>query len=101
MRAARCTLSRTPFGVRLVGWTGLLNGKRATTHWEDMDDLRTMSPKVDVQPERRWVRDENTVTSGGNSAGIDMSRHLVETLVSRKLALRTARQMEYTWNECA
>lgn len=39
------------------------------------------------------------VTSGGISAGIDMSLHLVERLAGRKLALRTARQMEYRWEE--
>lgn len=64
-----------------------------------MDDLRTMFPHVKVQQQRRWVRDGNTVTSGGISAGMDMSLHLVEILVSRELALRTARQMEYAWNE--
>ena len=56
---------------------------------------------MSVQKQRRWVRDGNTVTSGGISAGVDMSLHLVETLVSRELALRTARQMEYTSNENA
>jgi transcriptional regulator GlxA family with amidase domain len=88
-------------GAFLLAQAGLLTNKRATTHWEDMDDLQAMFPQVHVQPQRRWVRDGNTVTSGGISAGIDMSLHLVETLVSRELALRTARQMEYAWNENA
>ncbi len=88
-------------GAFLLAQAGLLTGKRATTHWEDMDDLQTMFPQVAVQQQRRWVRDGKTVTSGGISAGIDMSLHLVETLVNRELALRTARQMEYTWNENA
>jgi transcriptional regulator GlxA family with amidase domain len=88
-------------GAFLLAQAGLLTGKQATTHWEDMDDLQTMFPEVQVQPQRRWVRDGNIVTSGGISAGIDMSLHLVETLVSRELALRTARQMEYAWNENA
>jgi transcriptional regulator GlxA family with amidase domain len=88
-------------GAFLLAKAGLLNGKRATTHWEDMDDLQTMFPPVKVQPKMRWVRDGDTVTSGGISAGIDMSLHLVETLVSRDLALRTALQMEYAWNQNA
>ncbi len=88
-------------GAFLLAQAGLLAGKQATTHWEDMDDLQAMFPQVSVQKQRRWVRDGNTVTSGGISAGIDMSLHMVETLVSRDLALRTARQMEYTWNEAA
>lgn len=88
-------------GAFLLAQAGLLAGKQATTHWEDMDDLQTMFPQVKVVRNRRWIRDGNTVTSGGISAGIDMSLHLVETLVSRELALRTAHQMEYAWNENA
>lgn len=88
-------------GALLLAKAGLLNGKCATTHWEDIDDLQTMFPQVQVQAQKRWVRDGDTVTSGGISAGIDMSLHLVETLVSRDLALRTARQMDYAWNEKA
>ena len=88
-------------GALLLAKAGLLNGKCATTHWEDMDDLQTVFPQVQVQAQKRWVRDGNTVTSAGISAGIDMSLHLVETLVSRDLALRTARQMDYAWNEKA
>ncbi|MES2581317.1 MAG: DJ-1/PfpI family protein [Pseudomonadota bacterium] len=88
-------------GAFLLAQAGLLAGKQATTHWEDMDDLQTMFPQVKVVRDRRWIRDGNTVTSGGISAGIDMSLHLVETLVNRELALRTAHQMEYAWNENA
>jgi transcriptional regulator GlxA family with amidase domain len=100
--AAHCELTASVCtGAFLLAKAGLLEGKRATTHWEDMDDLKAMFPAVDVQPQRRWVRDGSTITSGGISAGIDMSLHLVETLVSRELALRTAHQMEYAWNENA
>lgn len=88
-------------GAFLLAQAGLLADKRATTHWEDMDDLQSMFPDVEVVRDKRWVRDGNTVTSGGISAGIDMSLHLVETLVNRELALRTAHQMEYAWNENA
>ena len=65
-------------GALLLAKAGLLNGKCATTHWEDMDDLQTMFPQVQVQAQKRWVRDGDTVTSGGISAGIDMSLHLVD-----------------------
>ena len=88
-------------GAFLLAQAGLLIGKQATTHWEDMDELQTMFPQIQVGTKMRWVRDRNTVTSGGISAGIDMSLHLVETLVSRELALHTAHQMEYAWNENA
>jgi len=91
--AAVCT------GAFLLGQAGLLDGRRATTHWEDIADLRRDFPQIDVVADRRWVDEGSVVTSGGISAGIDMSLHLVERLGGRDLALRTARQMEYRWDE--
>ena len=91
--AAVCT------GAFLLGQAGLLDGRRATTHWEDIADLRRDFPQIDVIADRRWVDEGSVVTSGGISAGIDMSLHLVERLAGRDLALRTARQMEYRWDE--
>ena len=78
--------------------TGLSNAK-VTTHWEDIPDLRQQFPDLNVQENIRWVDEGNLVSSGGISAGIDMSLHLVGRLHSRDLAERTARQMEYDWNE--
>ena len=86
-------------GAFLLAQAGLLDQQDATTHWEDIDDLRAMFPKVRVQPQRRWIDNGRIVTAAGISAGIDMSLHLVERLAGRELALRTARQMEYDWNE--
>jgi transcriptional regulator GlxA family with amidase domain len=88
-------------GAFLLAKAGLLEGKSATTHWEDIDDLRTMFPSVQVQERRRWVDEGSVVTSAGISAGIDMSLHLVERMTSRKLAERTARQMEFDWTQTA
>ncbi len=100
--AAHCTLTASVCtGAFLLAQAGLLNGKDATTHWEDMEDLRQQFPQLRVQPQRRWVQDGNIVTSAGISAGIDMSLHLVETLLSRELALATARQMDYEWSQNA
>ena len=86
-------------GAFLLAQAGLLDQQDATTHWDDIDDLRAMFPKVRVQPQRRWIDNGRIVTCAGISAGIDMSLHLVERLAERELALRTARQMEYDWNE--
>lgn len=86
-------------GAFLLARAGLLDGREATTHWEDVDDLRAAFPLVKVKAERRWIDDGAIVTSGGISAGIDMSLHLVARLAGRDLALRTARQMEYDWNQ--
>lgn len=98
--AGRCELvASVCTGALLLGQAGLLNGRRATTHWEDMDLLRKMVPQVQVCEELRWIDEGDIVTSGGISAGIDMSLHLVERLAGRELALRTARQMEYAWRD--
>lgn len=88
-------------GAFLLAKAGLLDGKSATTHWEDIADLRTMFPSVRVLEGRRWVDEGNIVTSAGISAGIDMSLHLVERIIDRRLAEQTARQMEFDWTENA
>ena len=84
-------------GALLLAEAGLLDGQPATTHWEDLDELRQGWPQVEVRSERRWVDNGRMVTSGGISAGIDMSLHLVARLSGQALADRTARQMDYDW----
>ncbi|MDM5177598.1 DJ-1/PfpI family protein [Massilia sp. DJPM01] len=86
-------------GAILLAQAGLLDGQEATTHWEDVAELRAAFPQVRVLAERRWIDNGAIVTSGGISAGIDMSLHLVERLAGRELAVRTARQMDYDWNQ--
>ncbi len=84
-------------GAFLLAKAGVLDGKRATTHWEDIDDFRKSFPGVPIDAEARWVDEGRIVTSAGISAGIDMSLYLVERLAGQPLALRTARQMDYRW----
>ena len=86
-------------GAILLAATGLLDGLPATTHWADMAELRERFPAVQVQQDRRWVDNGRIVTSGGISAGIDMSLHLVARLGGMELARRTALRMEYDWKE--
>ncbi len=84
-------------GAFLLAKAGLLNSKAATTHWEDIQDLKDMFPDVEIKKDARWVDEGNIVTAAGISAGIDMSLHLVSRFDSDDLAIRTARQMEYDW----
>jgi len=88
-------------GAFLLAEAGLLAGLDVTTHWEDIDDLEAAYAGINVIRSRRWVDSGAIVTSGGISAGIDMSLHLVERLGGRELAQSTARQMEYAWHENA
>ncbi|WAC74382.1 DJ-1/PfpI family protein [Roseateles sp. SL47] len=88
-------------GALLLANAGVLDGLEVTTHWEDINELRTLRPGLHVTHGPRWIDQGSIVTSAGISAGIDMSLHLVERLHSRELALRTARQMDFEWTEAA
>jgi transcriptional regulator GlxA family with amidase domain len=99
-RSARI-LASVCTGALLLAQAGVLDGLEATTHWEDLAALRALRPSVQVRDSVRWVDTGRVVTSAGISAGIDMSLHLVERLHGRDLALRTARQMEFDWQEAA
>ncbi|GGD03735.1 DJ-1/PfpI family protein [Halopseudomonas salina] len=97
--ATQCLVASVCTGAFLVAKAGLLDNRRATTHWEDIDDLREQFPQVTVLSDQRWVDEGRVVSSAGISAGIDMSLHLVERLAGRDLAIATARQMEFDWTE--
>ena len=85
-------------GAFLLAKAGVLQSQSCTTHWEDIPDLRAMFPALDVKEETPWVDNGRIVTSAGISAGIEMALHLVTKLADKELAEKTARQMEYTWN---
>ncbi|BFV61035.1 DJ-1/PfpI family protein [Kitasatospora sp. CMC57] len=84
-------------GAFLLAATGALDGRAATTHWEDQEELARRWPGTEVRSDVRWVDDGDVVTSAGISAGIDASLHLVGRLFGEQLARRTAHQMEYVW----
>ncbi|WP_135443246.1 DJ-1/PfpI family protein [Vibrio tasmaniensis] len=87
-------------GAFLLAQTGLLKGLEVTTHWEDISDLASQFPDLDVVSDKRWVTSGKFTTSGGISAGIDMSLHLVSVHSGLLFAKKVARQMEYSWQEC-
>lgn len=86
-------------GAFLLAAGGLLDGKRATTHWASLDWLRDRFPKIDVRADARVVDEGHIVTSAGVSAGIDMALHVVARLHGHGIAAETARGMEYDWQE--
>ena len=81
-------------GAFILAKAGLLAGRTATTHWEDLADLRLAFPDVEVIAGRRWVDEGAVVSSAGIAAGIDMSLHLVARFAGDALAAATARQMD-------
>ncbi|WP_260261032.1 DJ-1/PfpI family protein [Vibrio intestinalis] len=86
-------------GAFLLAKAGLLGGQTVTTHWEDIPDLSSQFPNLKVIDDRRWVTSGKFTTSGGISAGIDMSLHLVSKRHGLEFAQKVARQMEYNWQE--
>jgi len=70
---------------------GLLEGRRATTHWRWAGALARRFPGVEVQPDRIWVRDGSVFTSAGVTAGIDLALALIEADLGRDVALEVAR----------
>ena len=81
-------------GSLLLAKAGLLEGRRATTHWGALDLLDGMGAGVAVDRERRVV-DDGIITSAGVASGIDMAFYVVETLFGRAVADETARYIEY------
>ena len=88
-------------GAFLLAKAGLLDGLTVTTHWEDQSDLAAMFPALNVIANKHWVSQGKLTTSGGISAGIDMSLALVAELISPAHAELTAKQMEYQWHKNA
>jgi transcriptional regulator GlxA family with amidase domain len=84
-------------GAFLLAKAGLLKAKAATTHWEDINDLGSMFPDIEIKKDVRWVDEGHIVTAAGISAGIDMSLHIVSRVADEDLAVLTARQMEFDW----
>jgi transcriptional regulator GlxA family with amidase domain len=83
---------------RLLGKLGLLDEKRFCTHHEVYEDMKLISPRAIPQPDHRFIQtDERLYTSGGISAGIDLSFHVVGSLLGKDVAQRTADYMEYNY----
>lgn len=90
--AARRTTSVCS-GAFLLAEAGLLQGRRATTHWDSSDHFARRYPKVRVEPDRIYVRDGPVWTSAGITAGIDLALALIEEDLGHAVARRTARQL--------
>jgi len=81
-------------GSLLLAQAGLLEGRRATTHWAALDLLESLGRGVRVERDLRVV-DDGVVTSAGVASGVDMAFYLVEQLCGRDVADETARYIEY------
>lgn len=88
-------------GSILLGMSGVLDGRRATTNKMDFTNTVHLAPKVDWVKEARWVRDDKFYTSSGVSAGIDMALAAMADLFGMEMAERLALGSEYEWHKDA
>jgi len=93
------TLASVCTGALLLGKAGLLDGKRATTHWRVLDWMQELFPKVTVEKRLHFVEDGTLFSSAGISAGIDMSLRVVARYYGEAVARAAARHMEYPFPE--
>jgi len=91
------TLTSVCTGSMLLGYAGLLDGRRATTHWRSLEWMRESFPRVTVEDALHVVEDGNVFTSAGISAGIDMALRVVTRLHGERIGRETARHMEYPY----
>jgi transcriptional regulator GlxA family with amidase domain len=89
------TLTSVCTGSMLLGQAGLLDGRRATTHWRSLDRMRDAFPAVTVEEKLHVVEHDNVLTSAGISAGIDMALRVVIRYFGEAVARGTVRNMEY------
>ncbi|HEX4052357.1 MAG TPA: GlxA family transcriptional regulator [Steroidobacteraceae bacterium] len=80
-------------GAYLLAAAGILDGKRATTHWSRSIDFARRFPRVRVEPDRIFIKDGPIWTSAGITAGIDLSLALIEEDLGQEIARRTAQQL--------
>lgn len=80
-------------GAALLAAAGLLDGRRATTHWAYCATLAARHPEITVEPDPVYVQDGHVYTSAGVTAGIDLALALVEQDLGRATALAVARHL--------
>jgi transcriptional regulator GlxA family with amidase domain len=80
-------------GIYGLAPTGLLDGRRVTTHWRFVEDVKARFPRLLVEADAIYVRDGRFATSAGVTAGIDLALCLIEEDCGPKLALAVAREL--------
>jgi transcriptional regulator GlxA family with amidase domain len=89
------TVTSVCTGAMLLGQVGLLDGRRATTHWRSLDWMRRSFPAITVEDKLHVVEDGQVLTSAGILAGIDVALMVVARYCGEAVGRATARHMEY------
>ena len=80
-------------GSYVLAEAGILDGRRATSHWADCEELAARYPRVSVERDPIYVRDGSIYTSAGATAALDLLLALVEDDLGRAVALKVAQRM--------
>ena len=80
-------------GAFVLAAAGILDGRRATTHWAECAELAARFPRVTVDPDVLYVDEGNLLTSAGSAASIDLCLHVVQRDFGREVATRLAREL--------
>ena len=88
-------------GTILLGMTGVLDGRKATTNKQDFLNTVHLAPNVEWIKEARWVEDDKFFTSSGVSAGMDMALAVMAKLFGMEMAEKLALGCEYEWHKDA
>ena len=86
-------------GSFLLAQAGLLEGRRATTHWQSLDRMEQTFPTISVVRDQHVVDEGSILTSAGISAGIDLALRVVAKVHGEPIGRATARYMEYPYPE--
>lgn len=88
-----CRIMSICSGVFVLAAAGLLNGRKATTHWRYTDQLRQRYPTIEVLEDALYYDEGRVMTSAGSAAGIDLCLHVVRTDFGRDIANNVARRL--------
>ena len=88
-----CRVGSICAGAFVLAEAGILNGRRATSHWRVCDKLARCYPEVKVESDPIFIKDGNIYTSAGISTGMDLSLAMVEEDFGRDIAVAVARQL--------
>ncbi len=80
-------------GVFVLAAAGLLNGRKATTHWRYTDALAARYPKIEVKPDVLYVDEGDVLTSAGSAAGLDLCLHVVRRDYGTRAVNAVARRL--------
>lgn len=93
LRSAISTIASVCTGAFYLAEAGILEGRRATTHWRYAPLLRSRFPGITVEPDRIFVHDRGVWTSAGITAGIDLALAMIEADCGTAVARSVAREM--------